>query len=227
MPNSSYNSLPGVMKAHTAISLLPNFHSTLEEVGHILAKNNLHDVIGISLIHRHNDLSDSEIMFQYSEQLDDGTTALVTARTSIIDIHEPICPMNWRVNTNDSIEPLEYCLSSDSELGEDFFTKNQPIFSDVAEVLERNNIEKLLGLSLLRASELGEASSKYIAVEYTDSKRGTNIVTLRQRDECIDFITTLWRFDGAEQQRCIPFQQCVPRSPGHDTTPGHEFIEGD
>ncbi|NUF39309.1 hypothetical protein [Acinetobacter lactucae] len=227
MLNSSYNSLPGVMKAHSAISLSPNFHSTLEEVGQILANNNLHDLIGISLIHRHNDLSDDEIMFQYSEQLNDETIALVTARTKVIDIDGPICPMNWRVNTKDSIEPLEYCLISDSKLDKNFFTKHQSVFSDVAMVLERNGLEKFLGLSLLRANELGETTPDYIAVEHTDSKRGANIVTLHQRDESINLITTLWRFDGAEQQRCIPFQQCVPRSPGHDITPGHEFIEGE
>lgn len=226
-PNWSYNKLPGVMKAHRSALCAHNFHSALEEVGQVLERSGLQDVLGISLLHRHNDLGNGEIMVQRSEQLDDGGIALVTAKVSAIDVSEPLCPTVWRVGTDMPVEPLEYCLGADSGLTNDFFVKNQHVFADVASVLKRNGLDELLGLSLLREHVLGDNRGESIAIETTDLKRNANVVTLRKREECVDFITTLWRFNVAEQQRCIPFKQCTPRSPGHDITPGHEFVEGE
>jgi hypothetical protein len=221
----TYNRLPGVERAYRILAGNPSFELIMNEIGLTLARNNLEDIIGIYLIHRHNSIMDNEIMVQRANDHDDGSVRFVTSKERIEDISEFLIPVAWQCVSNGEIEPLEYGLHSELGLPFYFFSENKGVFAEVGSILTENCCQDVLGLTILDQPLLAAVGEGYIGTERTDTIRCANIVSLSPRSENIDAITTSWYFDGTSLQRCIPFKQCVQRSPGHDITPGHEFID--
>ena len=220
-----YNQLPSVEKAHLLITENSKFEATLNKIGRLLFRNKLHTTVGISLLHRHNDLKANQVMVQHTEHLKNGEIALVTAREQIASIDEMLFPVIWRCLSNGEIEPLEYGLISDLKLPMDFLAAHKNVFAEVATLITENDCQLPIGLTLLDQQFLAASREGFIAIEHIDIKRAANIATLTKRSENSSAITTYWNYDGTSVQQCHPFKQCVARSPGHDVTPGHEFVD--
>ena len=224
-PASVYNKLLGVEQANKNLKECKDYESIFENIGRLLFNNNLHQIIGISLLHRHNFLENNELMLQRTRGGSEGDISLVTTKESVVSINETLYPLTWRCMMSGEVEPLEYTTLSEVELSRDFFAINKHVFSDIATILSQFNNALPIGLTFLNKFILDASSKGFIATENIDLDHEAQIVSLSRVGEEGAAIITNWNYHGTEIQRCIPYKQCVDLAPGHDVTNGHEFID--
>jgi hypothetical protein len=61
-----YNSLHGIERAKEVLTV-PEFQLLLDELSALVLRYQLHDMIGLRLLHKHNDIYESEVMVEREE----------------------------------------------------------------------------------------------------------------------------------------------------------------
>lgn len=102
----TYNALLGIAQAGRDLKKLGG-REVVDEVLEALAKSRLRDVLAIRLLHKHNDISAREVMFE-SPLIDDEGFALVTQAVDIQSVDQ-YCSNSWQL-IDDQYVPIEYSM---------------------------------------------------------------------------------------------------------------------
>jgi hypothetical protein len=217
-----YNNLEDVVHSSDSVKANPAFSSVLLEVGEVLVRYQLHEQIGVRLLHRHNELREGEFMIEDAGTLADGTAALITTRQALENPPSELTPTIWKCGPNGEITALEFCTKIVRDLDGDFFARNKEPFAKFHELVSAHGLEKYLGLCLLAKNALEHDKETSLMVENTDVERVANIVTLKPRAtfDRSTAIETVWDFSSATKIHCYPqvCSFCTPRSVGHETS---------
>lgn len=141
----------------------------------------LAEEIGIRLLHKHNDIDATEIMYEAALEDDEGF-ALVTSATKTAEADFEC--NSWRL-VEGKFVPVEF---SDRRLIQELnLTKVGHVFDKLANVIQAQNVEHLLGPSLNYSDAVWRKSpiSDPALLEKTDFGERANVVRFVGRDEAI------------------------------------------
>ncbi len=217
---NQYNELADVVSSSDYVKSHPKFDSVLLAIGEMLVRHQLNEVIGVRLLHRHNELHNNEYMIEAAGTLADGRDALITTRRMLESSPVEFVPVIWKCLENGEVIPLEFCEKAVVSLEADFFVKNKIFFAEFFEAISTHGLERHLGLCLLVKSALLHDKATHLMVENIDETAVANVVTLKARAtfDSSNAIETVWDYSAARRQYCYP-QVCVfctDRSPGHE-----------
>jgi hypothetical protein len=225
-----YNLLNDVESANTFLRSKGNFDDVLMEIGRLVIGFNLQNLLGVRLLHKHNDISSRQFMIEDQENsVSDGLT-LTTRRMNRSNINFDYIPSIWRCCVDGSIEPIEFCRSTLTDVEVSFFLTHMHIFQNIAVLIKSHGLEQVLGLCLLNKSSLPHDSDSEALVEYIDIFRSANIVKIRPKwmTSNLNYLETTWEFRTAETMTCVRncYSYCVVYSPGH-AIKHHSWHAGD
>jgi hypothetical protein len=169
-----YNGLLGIVEANRALGTIGG-EETVGKILSVIADAGLEDIIGIRLLHRHNNISDNEMMFE-SDVVDDDGFALVTSAVGTSQIEAP-SSNSWQFSGSGYL-PTEF---SDPRLlvDPDFSVRNhQCTFNRLSEALCDYRAEVVLG-PCVNYSEFVSSFSPGVNsafLEKTDSDNRLNVV---------------------------------------------------
>jgi hypothetical protein len=172
--HESYNGLLGIVEANRALRTIGG-EETVGKILSVIADAGLEDVVGIRLLHRHNNISGDEMMFE-SDVIDPEGFALITSAVRTSQIEES-SSNSWQFTASGYL-PTEF---SDPNLlaDPDFSVKDhQRTFNYLSEALCDYRAETVLGpcvnYSEFVTSFSPGANSAFL--EKTDSDHRLNVV---------------------------------------------------
>jgi hypothetical protein len=213
-----YNALPGIEQANDAIRKDRNFDALMSGLGRVILDHRLEDVIGIRLLHRHNDLRPGDLMVEDLEAFDESP-ALVTARYRKGDVDFEYMPSMWACRGDQGLQELEYSrrdlLATDAQ----FVKDNAKFFLKFAQEAKNLNTEDFLGVCLLDKNNFPVNKDSETEVESTDVVRPANVILIRSKDliRTENYFETTWQVHRESNTSCPTTccSYCTPRSPGH------------
>lgn len=170
----SYNHLLRIAEASRALSRLGG-EETVGKILTVIKDEGLEEIIGIRLLHRHNEISEDEVMFE-SPIVDEEGFALVTAATPLSQVVSMTANC-WQSTTSGYI-PGEY---SDPVLLADaafVVADHKLIFDRLSEALCDHRVESVLGPCLNYSAEVISRKPEMNAafLEKTDEDNRANVV---------------------------------------------------
>lgn len=213
-----YNALPGIERANDAIRKDGNFESLMSGLGRVILDHQLEDVVGIRLLHRHNDLRPGDLMIEDLESVDD-VPALVTARYRKGEISFDYLPSMWACRGDSGFQELEYSKRDLLPIDSIFVRDHIRFFSDFAAKARELQIEDFLGVCVLDKNEFLIDKNLQTEVESTDVNRPANVIVVRSKDlvRTENYFETTWQVHRESNTSCPTTccSYCTPRSPGH------------
>eukprot|EP00300_Choanocystis_sp_HF-7_P003788 c1288_g1_i2.p1 GENE.c1288_g1_i2~~c1288_g1_i2.p1 ORF type:complete len:234 (-),score=1.67 c1288_g1_i2:83-784(-) len=214
-----YNALPGIERANDFIRKERDFESLLSGLGKVILDHHLEEVIGIRLLHRHNELRPDDLMVEDLEQIDE-VPALVTARYPKRDISFDYLPSMWACRGDSSIQELEYSKRDLLPIGSEFLKANTRFFHDYAAKAKELRTEDFLGVCVLDKHGFPVDKELETEVESTDITRPANVIMARNKDllRIENYFETTWQVHRESNTSCPTTccSYCTPRSPGHE-----------
>lgn len=176
---TGYNALLGIAEAHR----------TLEEIGgdevvgellSVIYEAGLGDEVGIRLLHKHNDITSSEIMFEVGG-VDEEGFALITSASPVHEASEYVCN-SWRLE-NDRFVAVEF--STKALLKKVDASRLKLLFETLSRVILEKKVENLLGPSINYSEDvLSHAPTEnYAFLEKTDFEDRANVVRFVDRND--------------------------------------------
>jgi hypothetical protein len=143
----------------------------------VICNHGLEDWIGIRLLHRHNSLTNGEIMLEAEEQHSTENATLTTMATRLSRIKHQFSPNSW-VAEGGRFFPMEYSQDAAIILGPDFPEEYREFFVEFEAVLSAFGVTKLLGPAILRRNffDKHKPEAPAILVETSDDARRANTV---------------------------------------------------
>lgn len=190
----------------------------------IISSNGLSSSIGLRLLHKHNDISEDEAMFESLEHID-GDLCLITkpvaGNINLADVRVN----SWRVETDGTLQPLEF---SDGGILASFDINSERChrtFQELAERILKYGINDFIGICVDYKVESDDVN--LIALETIDEKNRSNIVKFINID-AIDIhssLETKWFTSKGEDPaikvaKCKSFCSVKPEG-GHLGTSSH------
>lgn len=230
----SYNSLFGIADANR------EWHKSGgdETVGNLLsviADAGLGDVIGLRLLHKHNDIYGNELMLETAALDSEGFFLSTSPVDSLMD-GQGVCN-SWQL-TKDGFVPVEF--STPSLLAEPYFDmhEHRETFEKLAKKITAFGVEKILGpcinYSKFVASYSPAADSAFL--EKTDSDKRANVVRYVEMSDpnFLNSTKTKWHArktldaSGAPKwlTACSCFCSVMPQG-GHQGTTTHRYSGDD
>lgn len=196
--SENYNALPDVIEADEELTKMGR-DTILDPLLQVIAKHDLEELVGLRLLHNHNQISKDEIMLE-REEVNRDENCLTTKATRLSDVGEGFYPNSWALT--DTLIPLEY--SSDPSIKEDShrILTNQSFIKDFKNEVNRLGVDHLLGLYVLQRQffEKGKPNLElnYELVETTDVDRRANIITYKKSSEIEEgsLIDTVWAYQN-------------------------------
>jgi hypothetical protein len=212
----------------------------LQELGKIIVSHRLHEVIGVRLLHRHNDLALGEIMLEREELDSTRSWCLTTVATLKAEVPSDYRPNSWKL-CDDRFVPIEFSFDPEAVLAVAAVDQRFAFHTEFARVLQELGADNILGpwvapRSFYRYCPGHDA----ILLESCDSARRANI--LRYGDpaqHALRLIETTWVFQPSNSApdastdcnnhciasclaNCTPVSACVVDSQGnHGSQSGH------
>jgi hypothetical protein len=226
-----YNTLLSVEAADEVLKINYEKDAVLHSLGRIIAKFDLQDRIGISLLHRHNNISNEQMMCEDLETLPDGRQALSTIRVDRNLVGKSYIPAIWKAsehgpiaieftNANFFTEPFD---SSTSD-------RNKAFVEEFSEEVSGKRVAEILGFCLLNRA-LSYNRELESLCESIDVRRCANVVVVKDKTliNPATHIETTWEFIKRSNMVCDRncCNNCVWRSPGHDVSHKHSWHAGD
>jgi hypothetical protein len=182
----------------TSKALLPKYKQSLTCLGNVIVRNKLHDRFGISLLHKHFDLFEDEILLRridlerncaYMEPIKDSSGAV---------------PYLWKPARNPQGQwvffPLEYLQPLEkASVPRSYLTGLSPFLVEIADTLEALNVLDLFSIVETNITKI-RVKPDEILVETTDSeRRRLDLKPVHSTDVNLDEVTeTFWMFDPIE-----------------------------
>ncbi|MCK1580672.1 hypothetical protein IVB03_14040 [Bradyrhizobium sp. 168] len=214
-----YNALPGIERANGAIRQEREFNVVMSELGKVVLDHRLEDIIGIRLLHRHNDLRPGDLMVEDLEQVD-GAAALVTARYANSEVQFDFMPSMWACRGAEGRQDLEFSRQSLLPIDRYFLKSNRDFFVGFAEKARALDVEDFLGVCVLDRDGFPVNKESQTEVESTDVVRPANVIRVRSKDlvRTENYFETTWQVHRESSTSCPTTccSYCTPRSPGHE-----------
>lgn len=173
----------------------------LPELGKIICRYNLQEQVGVSLLHKHFDLDEDELLV---ETISNNTVRISPAKVQDTD---GLVPYIWKLESNSDTRarwiPLEFAhdtsgTSIAAELA-DKVSQNSLFLNDMATKLGELGLATIFGLTTLHR-QLTKQHNEITVERTNDALRVLNI-EVRSRSE-VDFsklTQTLWKFTPNEE----------------------------
>jgi hypothetical protein len=175
-------------------------------LGNVIKKFQLEDVLGICVLHRHVDLSESEVLVEDSYDNKTVTTPSVLSQSS------DILPCMWKFEAG-GFYPLQFAKNNqEMQRIVTRLLKKSDFFQQFSELLIKLKGQDLYGLSILRYAVDSEETMR---LETTNEDTRTMTVELVPKEENESILETLFRFDGDPQLGCVSTQVCNSGPSGH------------
>lgn len=183
----------------TSRALLPRYKQHLACLGHVIVRHKLHDHIGISLLHKHFDLRNDEILLRHIDR--EHNCAYMEPATRA----NGATPYLWKPVRSSQGQwqffPLEYLQPLDKAfVPQSYLTGLSPFLVEMAETLEALNVLDLFSIAEANITNIRLGPDE-ILVETTDShKRRLDLKPMHNKGINIDEVTeTLWMFNDIEE----------------------------
>ncbi len=226
----SYNDLLGVADASHALDDLGG-EETVGKILSIIKDAGLSSCIGIRLLHKHNDISEAEVMLEAAVTDDEGF-ALMTSAVPAGNAAGAVSN-SWRF-TDEGYVPCEF--SNSELLVEPKFSidEHRTTFNHVAEALRDYRAERILGPSINYSEYVKAArphdNAKFL--EKTDVENRANVLRYISLEDPVfrGSVKTKWCIDqtpgvGGEfiwMASCSCFCSVFPQG-GHQGTKTHRY----
>jgi hypothetical protein len=219
-----YNELAHVDHASSIFQCHPRRDEIFNEIGQHVIAAGLESRIMLSLSHRHTKLSPHKGIVRKIEQEDEVDILCSTIMPTTSVPNKRACV--WIVDRSSgklSFAPTEFTLEPDVLHDSDLVSSANSVLDELAECISRNELEGIVGFSLI--SEFGRRVAKDVEqlVETIEIEPEFRQVVRRKYRAEIDALPTVetnWGFTksgpGASMVcRTSCHVQCVMRSPGH------------
>jgi hypothetical protein len=204
----------------------PDFQLVLDELSALVLRYRLHDIIGLRLLHKHNDIYDLEVMVEREEYDPHGHPCLSTVAVAINKTawEKNFYPSIWALCPG-SFLPLEFTTDASPRVISTRLTHH--FLSDFAAIVKRTGFEGFIGPCAIPRQfyTRHRTSETALLVETTDDSRRANIVRFVEPDEVSTsrLVPTTWQVQRAldpinwslemaiacETQNCQPVSACV------------------
>ena len=188
----------------TSKALLPEYKQYLPCLGNVLVRNKLHDHFGISLLHKHFDLFDDEILLRSIDSEHNCAHMKPNRRSdgAIPYLWKPVRgPQGqWLFFPLEYLQPLDKVYVHRPDLAE-----LSPFLVEIADTLEALNVLDLFSIAEANITSIRIGSDE-ILVETTDSeKRRLDLQPVHYTDVSSDEVTeTFWMFNASEHSTKEP-----------------------
>jgi hypothetical protein len=177
----------------TAKTLLSRHKGSISDLGGVIIDHKLHNVFGVSLLHKHFDLHHDEVLVRNID------SARRIAHSGPVSRHVEAVPYLWKALRDPGgrlrLAPLEFVRRHDVLSYEVDLTRHASFLTAIARALAERNLLDVFGISTtnIRNIPLGPHE---LMVETTDSeKRRLTITPMPRADVKIDDLTeTFWTF---------------------------------
>lgn len=215
-----YNALPGIDVATNVVRRERDFDQVMRTLGSVVLKHDLEKVIGIRLLHRHNDLRPNDLMVETIEEVEPNVRALVTSRQHESEVPYEFMPSMWACRGPDDVQQLEYTKESLLPVDRHVLRDMKPFFRDFAHATKRIKVEDYLGVCVLERNDFPVDKDTEHEVESTDIVRPANIIRVRSKEYIRSefFYETTWQVHRGAGTSCPTTccSSCTPRIPGHE-----------
>ncbi|HEX6095385.1 MAG TPA: hypothetical protein VF432_03590 [Thermoanaerobaculia bacterium] len=204
-----YNRLPDVRDADVAFQTARDRDAFLGEIGDLICGHGLELYVGVSLLHKHNPVSDDQLMVEVFDEITYQRPALMMQRMAS-DIAPGHVPVVFRVaDDDDALVPMEHSAveparDAYTELARRMATFLPPFCATV----RKYRYEDLIGLYIVRESLLPVAEGERL-IERIDGERAANVTSaeIPPTEAGSRLIPTTWWFTSGEGST----RWCVPR----------------
>ncbi|HEV7933428.1 MAG TPA: hypothetical protein VGP70_14110 [Actinomadura sp.] len=194
---------------------------SLHELGDLICLHGLHERIGVSLLHKHFEISDNELVVR---EFIDNVSYI---RPWKVDRQSSPSPYLWKAEINGEraiYYPLEFCdypdhLNNEVRSDLEILKRSSAFLTQFANKLEEFGLIEIFGLMSLRSRDGLILQEGETLLETTDEER--RILTLRPAQvseiEGIDTTQTLWIYRPAPRRigAAISGTTCAAHCAGH------------
>ncbi|WP_041388681.1 hypothetical protein [Polaromonas sp. JS666] len=146
--NRSYNKLPTVFDADLALRQRDR-DSVIEELLIVIEDHGLQNSVGLRLLHRHNEIAESEVMLEEA-RFDEHGLALVTLASPVAAVDSTVAANSWMLDGDEFIA-VEYSRASLLQ-SPGVSPKTQPLFfSALQRKLREFDVETWVGPALIES----------------------------------------------------------------------------
>lgn len=210
--------------------------SILADLGQVVIRHGLDDVVGIRLLHKHHDILESEWMLE-TEEVDNRGIRCLTTTARRMEVGQRGSANTWMLVGEEAVA-LEFSkdqqvlgIEKSSRITEEFL-------SDFGNALDRYGVRDLLGPCIVSREYYDEAKpgDDFILVETTDDARRANVVSF-EPDGIIPserLIPAAWTvvkppdassssevWLGCRKVNCVTHTACVRDSSGNHSSRTH------
>lgn len=220
----NYNNLLELDEADSVLSAIER-QIIIKDLLSIIKEENMEKYVGIRLLHRHNKVSEDEIMAEFYCNNTNGFS-LITKATKENDLKGDYVPNSWQLKDNKFV-PIEFsetALVADSEVNPD---KKSNLFLRLGETLRRTGSASVLGPSLL-GSDLIESyrpEGHTVLAESTAQDDRANVLRFARPEPIASStdVQTHWcvspnSLDGIVTMTCTRICPSVQNPPVHQGT---------
>lgn len=202
---SQYNDFLDVYSANSLLSSLDKDKS-VEKLLKVIQKHNLSHTIGLRLVHRHNAISDNEVMLE-DAVFDKRGFALVTKASNASVINTTVVPNSW-VLSDAGFAPMEYSRVNLLKRADVSPATEPEFFKELALKLRELGVSNLIGPALM-ASEFVEdqcPSDTAIMLEESALDDRANVLRFINEDQFSpqSSIETFWSAAPTETETSKP-----------------------
>lgn len=226
---SVYNSLPAVYDADEVLNAKPERAAFFQEVGDLICRHELDAFVGVSLLHKHNDVGEGQIMVEHYDESTYDRPALVMQRVAWEEMPARV-PVVMKVGGDGaSLLPMEHsaiapALDAYGKLSE----KMEAFAPAFCDVIRKYGYEDLIALCIRRESVLSLGTGEEL-LEKTDVARVANVTAAEQIAPGARSVPTTWWFvpseGGSETRKCNSCEEgrrCPPKEGGYEGHAGYE-----
>lgn len=170
----SYNKLPTVFDADMALHCADR-DTAIEILLDVILQFGLHKSVGLRLLHRHNNLTENEVMLE-DVRVDDQGLALITVACPATAIDSTIAVNSWMLVKDDFI-PVEYSRSTLLYSPEVCPTSHPEFFDALKKRLLELKLEKWVGPALVESNAVAEhANGRELLLEQSAIDDRANVL---------------------------------------------------
>jgi len=186
--------------------------SHLQYLANLFVRYNVHDILGIHLVHAHFKISENTVLVGVNHDLGVSyknprcrfTQATCISTVDFNNIHGHIFVLKGR-----SFHPYEYQAGPIPELARE----NSNFLIEFADYLEAHELAEFVGLEVLDLTPYPSEMMELVFLQETIMLDSSNL------KGCVSACATGWRFNAGNGQRtCTPYVQHAAKPNGeHDT----------
>lgn len=196
----------------------------IPHLGDVICRHNLHRHVGISLLHKHFEMSDDEMLVE----------RFIGERSFAVPLSESesirAVPYMWKAVKHSESEswvfyPLEFVECPDDKLFETV-TQNEVFFADMANVLSNLGVTDVFGVSVLHREAIRLTEDHTILENSNGRERRLNFqgVSKEKLSTELDLTRTLWAFNSSDGYTCNRHDDCSGHGCAH--CEGHAVCQG-